>query len=262
MASYRYRAMIPAMECAKHGINAKVNEGDAHIIVFSKPMLPDLDLAKKAKGNGTKVLVDFGDDHFKTDLYRDMAEIADGLVAPTKNMAERLFQYTGKLADVIPDPYEMQLCEPHAEGNNALWFGHNTNLNDLEPWKKFLNGYDLRIVTGPKVSEGQVKWSVESLKDELAMANVVLLPTRKGVEYKSPNRLINAVRAGCFPVCSRHPSYTEFSMVWVGDIRTGLQWAKSQQSLLNELVKEAQEYVEKYSPQVVGKQWAQMLGAL
>jgi hypothetical protein len=266
MASYRYRARIPAEECSKLGIDGKVNEGQAHILVFSKPMGQDLILAEQARSQGVKIVVDIGDDHFTdrfSELYHGIAKVAHTLVTPTKEMAARLYDYTGRKAEVIPDPYELDLQEPHAQGLNALWFGHNVNLGDLQPWRKWLNGYEIRVVTGPGVVEPQIKWSPDALNEELARANVVLLPTRHGAENRSPNRLLNAIRAGCFPVCSKHPSYDEFKkMVWVGDIRTGLQWAKSQQGMLNGLVKEAQSYIEKYSPQSIGLQWAQFLGSL
>jgi hypothetical protein len=97
----------------------------------------------------------------------------------------------------------------------------------------------------------------------LQESQIVLLPTRAGVEYKSANRLVNAIRAGCFPVCGALPSYKEFRKVaWVGKFETGLQWAKAMKDELNDRVKEGQAYIEKFSPESVGKLWEQALEAL
>lgn len=271
LASFRYRAAVPARECEKLGIKTQINEGNASVVVFSKPVAEDLELAASAIKSGAKVVVDFCDDHFASGklggLYRNMGELATRIVTPTAEMSRRILGYLGRESTVIPDAYEQELCAPHAVGNQALWFGHRLNLQDLEPHipNVAAAGFALDVATGPKhVNEQWVQWGPAALAKCLARSNIVLLPTRKGAEYKSPNRLLNAIRAGCFPICSRHPSYTEFrSMVWVGDMRTGLMWAKAFQDDLNGLVLTAQDYVEiNYSPAAIGYRWAQMLGAL
>lgn len=271
LASFRYRAAVPARECEKLGIKTQINGGNASVVVFSKPVAEDLDLAGSAIKSGAKVVVDFCDDHFGSGklggLYRNMGELATRIVAPTAEMAKRVLGYTGREATVIPDAYENDLCAPHAVGNQALWFGHRLNLPDMEPHIPTVAhaGFALDIATGPTYKNEQwVHWGPAALSKCLAKTNLVLLPTRKGAEYKSPNRLLNAIRAGCFPICSHHPSYTEFrNLVWVGDMRTGLMWAKAFQGDLDGLVLQAQEFVEaNYSPAAIGYRWAQMLGAL
>jgi hypothetical protein len=198
-----------------------------------------------------------------------MMALADHIIVPTTEMKRRVFDATHREAFVIGDPYEQEECPPHTQGDNLLWFGHNLNLKDLLPYLNLVDKFDFTICTGPHLPESDedcryVKWSPEALKEEFKRANLVLLPTRKGVEHKTSNRLVNAIRAGCFPICGNHPGYYEFrQMAWVGDIHTGLRWAKAFPHLLDELVLEAQEYVrERYSPLTIGKQWCKVMEAL
>lgn len=264
MASYRYRCAIPGQELEKHGHQVAFNGGDAHIAVFTKPTLDDLTVSKVIKANGCLVIVDIGDNHFEHpelgDVYRKMVQIADVTVAPTKVMADIHAKYTDVDTWVIPDPYELPRAVPHANGDKLLWFGGNWNLKDVHPYVKHPN---LNIVTGPNVPDGMgwTPWSPESQATALSEANIVLLPHRPGTEYKTANRLINAVRAGCFVVADPHPQYEEFrDMVWTSGVATGLRWVEENRSYLNEGVIAAQKYVEKhYSPKAIGDLWATLI---
>ena len=266
MASYRYRAMMPAAQ-----VGGTVNGGDAQVLIFSKPTPDDLVLAKDNKEHGVKIVADLGDDHFNHaiwgPIYREMVRLADCVVTPTNNMAARIKTYTGRTVDaVIADPYEEALQPPHANGaEKYLWFGNPVNLKDLTQWKPHLKDLDLTIVktSNHKLEFDYLTWSPEVQTAQLGKANVVILPTRKGAEYKSANRLVNAVRAGCFVVASTHPSATEFRrFIWAGSFVTGLQWAKYFKDELNDMVREGQAYCEKFSPENIGTQWAQVLDAV
>lgn len=277
MASYRFRASIPAEGLRKLGHEVCINNGEADVAIFSKPMADDCDIAKSAKAQGAKIIVDIVDDHLLHPilgpLYNDMIKVADTLVCPTREMAERVYRVSGRSAIIVPDPYEEEEQAPHAQGDQLLWFGHLMNVKDLLPWKQTLNG--IRICTGPKPqpprekegkklsSAGQqwndsyIEWSRETQTQELANANIVIIPTRRGAEYKTPNRMLNAIRGGCFVVSGGHPSHEEFrKMMWMGDIKAGLDWAKAFRYELNDCVKEAQDYIRvKYSGDAVAKQW-------
>lgn len=267
LASYRYRAEIPAK-----AIGACVNGGESgHVYIFNKPIHADVELAKECKAEGVKVVVDIGDDHFNHatwgPVYREMVGLADFLVAPTENMASRLGKYFGKTADaVIPDPYEEALQPPHAAGQKLLWYGHPVNLKDLKGNLEYIKDFDLTIVTGKNhgLDHDYLQWTPEVQTQELSRANIVIIPTRKGVEFKTANRLVNALRAGCFPVCGGHiPSYQEFRKVaWVGNFSTGLRWATAYPQDLNALVAEGQQYIEKFSPENIGKLWQQVVDSL
>ena len=262
-ASYRYRAKIPASMIDNHEVS--INEGNADIVVFSKPCDDDIEIAESCKNDGTKVVVDYCDDHFGHEklgsIYRHMAGLADTIVCNTPVMQDIIHKETGKDSYTINDPYEQERCEPHAVGDRVLWFGHPTNINEIVPWVEKID--ELTVCTGPNSKlEGYIQWSEANMKRELDYTNTVLLPGRKN--YKSPNRLINAVIAGCFVVTSKHPSAKEFrEFMWVGNIPAGLQWRKHFSEDLNALVLAGQDYIEdKFSPKVVGEQWTSLLDSL
>lgn len=253
MASYRYRVEVPA----KH-IGAQINEGFAEIAVFSKPYPEDVELAKQAKEAGAKIVADICDPHFNLSHYREIVELSDVRVVPTEYMRNYLPD-----AHVIPDPYEFEELRAHADGDRVLWFGHRVNLKDVQKWAKMPN---LRIVSGPfeETPEGITEYSPENLRKALSEDNIAFFPTSEGSEYKSPNRLLNALRMGLFPICHRHPSYTEFrDFCWVGDIREGFTWAKHNRNDLNDLVREGQRYIrDKFSPETVGEKWKDLLSSI
>ena len=117
--------------------------------------------------------------------------------------------------------------------------------------------------TNAKSNPSYVPWSPEMQTKQLQQATVAFLPIRKGVEYKSPNRLVNAIRAGCFVVTDRNPSTTEFRRyIWTGNSFTGVKWSQHFRPELNDIVAEGQTYIEKFSPENVGKQWKQLLSSL
>ena len=97
---------------------------------------------------------------------------------------------------------------------------------------------------------------------KLAESNVVFIPTNKGEEYKTANRLLNAVRAGCFVIAGDSPAHREFqSMLWVGDVKHGLDWTRAFPDRLNGLVAQAQAHIAtKYHPKRIAELWAQVLG--
>ena len=73
--------------------------------------------------------------------------------------------------------------------------------------------------------------------------------------------LFRSIRAGCFCVSDPHPAYEEFSdWMFTSDVLAGIDWCKKNRSELNERVAKAQEYIrDRYSPEVVGKCWENVL---
>lgn len=271
VASYRYRAQIPAAEVGKlNGYKTAINGGDADIVVFSKPVAGELEIAEKAKLGGAKIVVDFCDDHFqRDDTYLKFADIADGIVCASDIMRGRIYDYTKKHSATIPDPYEQAECEPHADGDVFIWFGNSVNLKDIANIAHLIKDRKLIVATGPTAPRGiQPIQGPHMLAQALAQANIALLPTREGAEYKSPNRLLNALRAGLFSVCMAHPAYKEFRrFAWVGSFPsgfpTGLRWVDSFKRDLNDCVKAGQDYIrERYSPATIGHKWASYLESL
>jgi len=263
LASYRYRAQIPCEQVAKiNGYKTAMNDGEADIVVFSKPNADELPIARQAKADGAKIVVDFADDHFqRDDTYHQFAEIADGIVCASDIMRGRIYDYVKRDSVSIPDPYEYEEVAPHADGDNYLWYGHVGNFPELISVMGVLGERKLRVVSGPQQIPNVIRWSKESMVKAFQVSNIVILPTRGAADFKSANRLINAIRSGCFAVCMAHPSYKEFKdFVWVGNFPTGLKWTEHFRSELNERVSAGQAYVrKKYSPEAIGALWANYL---
>jgi len=257
MASYRYRSQIPCQELIKRGVDAKINEGEADTVIFSKPLALDVPIAKQAREQGCRVIVDFCDHHFNHKelgpVYSEISQYANVIACPTKEMQNRILENLKKGSVVIPDPYEAEEKEPHADGESKLWFGHQRNLNEI---LRFVNYYQMTVCTGHnEVLEEYTPWTIKNQAKCLSEANLVLIPSSD--TYKSPNRLINSLISGCFPVVGKTPAHEEFKkLCWVGAIKAGVDWAKCFQSDLNDLVKDGQKYVkENYSPEKVGFYW-------
>ena len=265
-ASFRYRAQMPAEQVSRHnGFKTALNQdGEYDIVVVAKPTKGTVPIAEQAKKDGAKIVVDFSDDHFTDEhkaKYAAMAQIADHIVVASDVMRTRIQRYLDCDATVIPDPYEQPEFAPHADGDDYLWFGHQSNFQDLVPHLWMFKDRKLRVLTGPKELPHTTVWTPENMVKMFAQSNIAVFPTRSGAEFKSANRLLNTIRAGCFPICQQHPAYMEFRpFIWVGDMNTGLKWSAAFKQDLNDCVAAAQDYIrDRYSPETLGKKWADML---
>jgi hypothetical protein len=244
IASSRLRAEIPQRELEKFGV-----QKGRDILVYGKHVV------------NMRVVTQFGkraydicDDHFHTgheQYYREHAAKADLVTVNSEEMARIVRRETGLKAVVIPDPYESEE-KPAGYGQGTLWYGHESNLKTIEPYKDIINN----VLTHPH-------WSRERQVQAIHDCAVVVLPTdeRKG---KSANRLIEAVRNGRFVVTGELPAHDEFrDMMWVGDIREGVAWAKENPDECIARVKICQDYIrERFSPETIGHMWFETLKKL
>lgn len=257
VASYRYRASIPARE-----LSASLNALNADWLVFAKPTPEDHFAAVDARAGGQRVIVDFCDDHFaRFKHYAAMAKMADAVTCPTKEMAKLIAGYTGVEATVIHDPYEYPLAAPHCGGSKTLWFGNAVNWKSLERVLPDLM-VPLTIVSN---MPGMMPWSVETMLREFPRADIVILPAT--AHYKSCNRAVEAIRQGCFVVAEPHPSLSVFMTegepnIWVGEIKEGVEWASNQQNWpeANARTLNAQSLVERwFTPKTLASAWRSLL---
>ena len=246
MASYRYRVQIPAKS-----LDAEINHYPADILIFAKPLPGEIAPARRAQADGSKIVVDFCDDHFATHPhYNEFADIANLVTCSTPVLAERV----GRSCHIVPDTYELAELPPHCNGSRLLWFGHKLNTYGLAP---FLDLDNLRVVSN---TSGAIPWSINTVEFELQCADIVLMPAT--ASYKSPNRTLEAIRSGCFVVAEPHPAINDFP-IWIGDIREGIAWAQQNLSAANEMTLKAQAYVrEKYSPAIQASAWRTALATL
>jgi hypothetical protein len=192
------------------------------------------------------VVYDVVNPHFADPDYRAMCEVAKVVTCSSKAMAGLIKQHMGRDAVVIPDPYENEESEPRLEGDRVLWFGHQANIQSLRPYADLNVG----IVTADN-------WSLENEAAALKSAAVVLLTgTNPGA---SSNRVVKALRAGRFVVVPDDcpESWRELSeYIWIGDVRKGIAWAFANREEACSKVSAGQKYVTRFSPQLIGLQWA------
>ncbi len=245
MASYRYRAEIPAKV-----LGASINDMTASTLIFAKPHAGELMQIWEAKARGQRIIVDFCDDHFEWSHYRDALRMADQVTCPTQVMADRIRPFERE-ATIIPDPYEFPQMPPHCSGKRLLWFGHEVNKHSLERIMPDIAGYPLRVVSN---FGGSIPWSKAHMHWEFGQADIVILPATEN--YKSANRAVEAIRQGCFVVAEPHPAWNPIPGIWTGNIKEGIQWAVTHLSEANQRSLVAQKYVtERYSPKIVADAW-------
>lgn len=263
-ASQRYRCEIPMRELIAMGEDVKLGVGD--VTIFPKHFNHnDAKVAERLKKDGRKVIFDICDDHFKSeyrDYYMRICAVADAIVVPTDMMRKRVAEETGKIAKVIPDPYEFPQAKVNFpnEGKNVLWFGHDSNLKALTSLPPIDN---ILIVTTPPF--GHVPWSKANMLNAFAWADVVVLPVGEGETklVKSANRMVEAIRQGKFVVANPLPSYEGFGM-FLGDIHEGLEWFRKNLDEAKHRVASAQLRVEQmHNPRRIGLMWKEVIhGAL
>lgn len=249
MASYRYRAAIPARE-----LGASLNDRSAGALVFAKPTKEEYEFAVQSASKW--LIADFCDDHFdRFSHYGEFARLADAVSCPTAEMAKVIKAWTGLTATVIPDPYEFEERPPHCNGDRLLWFGHSTNFGSLARVLQRLNDYELTIVSN---FPGAMPWSLETMAEQFAVADIVILPATE--PYKSPNRALEAIRQGCFVVAEPHPSLVGIEGIWIGDIPEGIEWARENPLEANEWTRQAQQKIrDVYSPRTLAFAWRNLL---
>jgi hypothetical protein len=245
MASFRYRAKMPAIELA-----ADINNYKALVHIYSKPVVEDVEHAKKAKLDGKIVIVDYCDLHFDQYHYRHMLKFADLVTCNTQWTKEYLLSDFGVDAFVIPEPFEHDEQEPHFNGNKVLWFGNSGNYDSFLRVKDYLKDYPITVVCNVS---GCIPWSHENLKKALCENNIVILP--ETAPYKSANRAVESIRSGCFVVAEPHPSLTDFP-VYIGNLKEGIEWALKNPHLANLKIKTAQDFIkERLSPKTLANAW-------
>lgn len=246
IASSRLRALIPQIELKKLG----VKQG-RDILVYGKHALS----FEQIRGF-KKYVFDICDNHFKTPelekYYREHAARADLITCNSEVMKQIIKEETGREAEVVLEPYESEEREPSI-GDRLYWFGHQSNLQDLERILSSIDKEKLFILTGDQ-------WSMDRHNKMMKLPLIVVIPTGKSMA-KSENRMVEAIRQGKY-VCAEYlPAYEPFSEFFqLGHIQENIEQALSNPQKSIERIKAAQDYVrEKYSPETIAKQWLGVL---
>jgi SAM-dependent methyltransferase len=309
-ASARYRVLIPAQSLARLGHAVQlvtVPEGTppppqlsqlaCDALVLSKSYNPGNEqLVRDVKARGVRVIADFCDDHFADPRigphFRNLALLADEVVAATEAMAAAIKAHTGREARVITDPVEGPRREPRFAPRlprlRVAWFGHPSNIPGLID-----RADELKALAGSMPVRLQLVTQVEALRRDFAQALAALDPARLQVELvpwsaqatwkaledcdcvwlpiaamdknvvKSPNRLVESLWAGRLAVADALPSYApfaEYTPVGQGLVQ-GIMAALADPSVTERRIREAQRRIARgHSGFEIGRLWARAAG--
>ena len=244
IASSRLRAIIPQRELAKLGI-----ERGRDVLVYGKHVVP-MDTVRRFG----KSVFDICDDHFRDefrDYYLEHAENADLITCNSEVMRRIIKKETGRDAAIVHEPYESDELPPTI-GSNLLWFGHASNLPDLERIESRLTRPLLALTN----KDGFPQWSPKAFRVAVATECLVIIPTGKSLA-KSENRMVEAIRCGKYVCAEPLPAYVPFARFFpLGDIPEHIEKTLSNKEFSLECIKAAQEYIKDiYSPAAIGQEW-------
>lgn len=152
----------------------------------------------------TRILFDMSDYHFDKpnlkDYYEDVLKLVDGCVTSNEPLTDFVRE---KAENQIPcwtiyEPTQLSWVTDEHRNNpdrkGVVWFGSKTNLETLLPHiDKY--GDELTIFSDVKIEGLNCKEWYLGCEKELLNYKKVLLPQTS--IYKSPNRLVDAIVAGC-----------------------------------------------------------------
>ncbi len=251
-----------------------------------------LRLAQDAKTRGARLIADFCDnflDHPKRGpLQHSLLRMADQVVAATDGMAHAIKKHGYRVDAVISDPVEMPRGEPKfapAGTLKLLWFGHAVNLDTLKPLLPHLaqlakrqplalnvvtllpNGkVDLDKLVPDGLSVTYTPWSVEATREAIADCDIVVIPVLAS-QYKvakSPNRLLEPLRAGRMVVAGPLPAYQPFAdSAWIGEnLIEGLQWALDNPQEVLKRIQQGQDDIQAFfTVEAIAKAWGEVFEA-
>lgn len=309
-ASARYRVLIPAQSLARlgHAVQlitvpqgssapAQLRDLACDALVLSKSYNPGNEqLIRDLKARGVRVIADFCDDHFAHPEigphFRNLATLADEVVAATDAMAAALKAHTGRDARVVTDPVEGPRREPRFAPRlprlRIAWFGHPSNIPGLIDKAHELKALvaslpaRLTLVTQDtpetrdfaqafaafdpaRLQVELVAWSVEATWKALEDADCVWIPIAamdRNV-VKSANRLVESLWAGRLVVADALPSYAPFAQFTpVGQgLEQGVLAALADPEAAERCIGEAQRRIARlHSSFECGRLWAKAAG--
>lgn len=254
LASIRLRTAVGITAARALGIESLVSDGKtnhnvAAIVVGKLDYITDtgrserwLCRLKHLKENGTKIVVDYTDNHIATaslaaSFYREAINISDLVVTSSHKLFEHVKNYTGRDSIVLDDPIEVSIYKPIAKKNStktALWFGHASNLPYLfdylvNQYKSITNrrlivmtnthqfpDHYVELLDTPNLRNLEilvVPWSKKDLITAASISDFCLIPAGLDDSRKSgasSNRLLTSLALGLPTLADQLDSYTPF----------------------------------------------------
>jgi len=249
VASSRLRATIPQAELAKIGIGK-----GRDVLIYGKHFVEERQLDPF-----NKRIYDVCDDHFDHETlgpyYHRHCQIADEVTCNSATMQAIIKAKTGRHAFVIPEPYESPEQATAIEPR-LFWYGHKSNLKDIERLKPDLH-HPLLIMTN---KDGYPQWSKVAFQNAMDMNPIVVIPTGKSIA-KSENRMVEAIRCGRY-VCAEYlPAYAPFTSFFdLGNIPAQIDVVLANPLAAMAKIKDAQEFIrERYSPATIAGKWLEVI---
>jgi hypothetical protein len=279
LASYRMRSEIPANLLETPGpedmgfttsISSECSE-EADINVFSKHWNQEEDL-HSARKSRTKTVFDICDDHFDRDngaYYEAMCDAVDTITCNTANMQERIYEVTGRLASIIPDPVTFDVGSASMldfDNPKFLWFGSAPNVMTIYSWlHKVPNLTVICNMQIPHLPEKVkfVPWGPGVVEKLIQEHDIVILPKNKHewARTKSPNRAVDAIYAGKYVISDFEEVYGELSpYMYVGRFEDGMEhFNKNHDQVINSILA-GQDYIARnFGSPAIRSAWAKAL---
>lgn len=254
-----------------------------------------IDKIKLAKQNGTKIIIDYTDNHldnynslFYKKLYDALIPMTDRVVVSSNYLRLNLKNYFNGSIDLIEDAIEVPILKPCSNKKDLvkiLWFGHASNLHYLikfidqfREFKALTNIYVLTSEQGIQIAnQSKVEipknlnvrlglWSIYSMIHTAKFCDLSIIPSDLSDKRKagvSSNRLITSLALGLPTAADMIDSYKDFNKYFV-DIRS-----KKFTSLLEDpttfhsLVSEAQEkVVVNFTQKAISQKWIEFFSSL
>ena len=256
LASYRLRVQIPSEHL---GVPYAIGCTGKPTFFFKNG---NVRLAEALQG----VVYDVVNDHFRGKYasdYHGMCGIADKITVASERMGEIVFEHTGRESTVIDDPYENHEQPARVYGNGVAWFGHGANLGSLAPHLDAVVEADGHLVVCSNTVASHVQWSRANEDNCLAGCAVALMTASS--PGASANRIVKSLRAGRFVVAPKGSpgSWDELAdYIWIGDVAEGIKWAFNNREEACQKITAGQQFVsQKFSPQLIGSQWAALFAS-
>lgn len=271
----------------------------ADVLVFGKIFDDHLDLIRRAKAEGKRVVVDLTDDPDMFEEFvhiRNAAKLANAIIIPTEFLAEKAIPLLAHDAALlrVPDALDRTLespsgvLRPEGERLELVWYGSPSNATYLNRHIEALmtlakkRPMRLTLVSNPnKLFDGFLRahaesaghpfvsrllpWSESVQQEAVRDADLVLLPTGDGEASaaKSANRLVYAIAAGRLAIATPLPAYkhlADFALL-VDDLASGVEAALALPAeRIEQRLTAGQAFIrDRYGAERLGKKWVSSL---
>ena len=287
-ASVRFRATVPVKGMnGKGGFIHNIKDAKADdLIVCAK--IVDIPTIQYLIKNNIKFIFDICDDKWNKDaeLYNYACKNANLITTTCELLQNKIKNYTGKIAHIIPDPTEREREEPSFMPGEHIrfgWYGGRKSFS-LFDWdkvfneiKSITNNFTVHAVTNKPDRAAKrlthliqqrklimYSWDYDKQGKIVRESDIVILPLPQDmplVQVKSPNRLIDGLQQGKFVIANKGvDSYEKLKdYIFLGSIKDGLNWALNNKEQVLEKIKLGQQYIqENHSPEMIGKKWIEM----